>query len=128
MPALLFPPQATINEKPVVQSCKTELASEKRVLTVSSLARDLTPAALLLVMQRLLQPNGFQVSLADATRLRMGMVSSSYCYLSFSSHYQAVMAARVLASAEMVAGHPLEVHWADRRDWNRAAPRLPAYF
>ena len=69
-----------------------------------------------------------QVALVDQNRLRVGMVSCGYCYLRFSSHRDALAAARVLTGVELTPGVVVDIGWADARDWNKSAPRLPAYF
>jgi hypothetical protein len=68
------------------------------------------------------------VTLADAHRMRLGMVSNGTCVLKFNSHQDALTAARVLAAVEVQAGLQLDVAWADAKEWRAAAPRLPAYF
>jgi hypothetical protein len=69
-----------------------------------------------------------QITTLDSHRLRLGTVSCGHCYLKFSTHRDALAAAKAMTGLELAPGVTLDVGWADAKDWHKAAPRLPAYF
>ncbi len=64
----------------------------------------------------------------DQGRLRMRTVSCGHSFLRFTSHREAMIAARRFTDVEMTPGLVLDVAWADPKEWSKAAPRLPTYF
>jgi hypothetical protein len=118
------------------QASRTEPAADKRTLYVGNLARGQTPYAVALTLTLMLDSLGYQVALADAARLRHGMLCNGEAFIEFPSHAEAVAAAHWLQDAGTRRGGgggragargKLVVGFATEDERRRAAPK-PVYF
>ena len=115
------------------QACRIEEAESQRVLHVTFAARGMSPEAVRLSLEAMLQQHssapaplpsgGLELALVDRRKLRHGMLCNGEVLLEFDSHAEA------LAAAHALSGDPrVVVGWALPGEWQGARPRLPIYF